>query len=504
MARGEHRPSCAKSWREQARAEGWSAWQTVQAIRHCCGVSLLKAHRLARGWTAVVAVHELQELCRREHLAPPKISIDLLNSWENGRSRPQPETIDRLARLYKSNAIRLGFASDYGDDEAASPPALLAIPPRGELSNPARSDLAAPSGTPSSVLSVDSATVFYQTLRSADQPEASLFVEVERLRRAMDRTLAMGTATEDQMDRMDETVLQLRRDYLVTPPLPMLCQLMLEFTDVQSLAAHRQRGPIQRRLSHVAAVLAVLAADALMKLGDLRQARSWYGTAKAAADDTGDPRLRALVRAQEAMLPYYYGDLGDAVRLAAEAQSIARAIPCSPAALAAAAEGRARARLGDHGRAGQALSEAQRVFSKIRTSASADLAFDFTEERLYLYLSGAHAHMPDARQARAVQEHALALCRKSTVPSIDPALVTLDRAASLARGGEVVGACVLAEQALLDLPSEHRTSIVFVRARDVRRLIGPGPRPPRELRRLDEVLGTEPTAPDGHSERLHG
>ncbi|RFU41201.1 XRE family transcriptional regulator [Actinomadura logoneensis] len=354
------------------------------------------------------------------------------------------------------------------------------------------------------MLSVDSATVFYQTLRSADQPEASLFVEVERLRQAMDRTLAMGTATEDQMDRLDESVLQLRRDYLVTPPLPMLCQLMLEFTDVQSLASHRQRGPIQRRLSHVAAILAVLAADALMKLGDLRQARSWYGTARTAADDAGDPRLRALVRAQEAMLPYYYGDLVDAVRLAAEAQSIARAIPCSPAALAAAAEGRARARLGDHSNAAQALAEAQRTFSKIKTSASANLAFDFTEERLYLYLSGAHAHMPDIQQARAVQERALTLCRRTTVPSIDPTLVMLDRAASLARSGEIAGACVLTEHALLGLPPEHRTSIVFVRARDVRRALAPVPRPPRELRRLDEVLGTELPASDGQSGRLHG
>ncbi|MCP2337387.1 helix-turn-helix domain-containing protein [Actinomadura rupiterrae] len=208
MARGEHRPSCAKTWRERAEREGMSSWQTVQAIHDCCGVSYLKAHRLARGWTASAAIEELARLCARENLPAPKANIDLLNSWENGRSRPLVETIDQLARLYKSNSIRLGFAADYGDEETAP-----VVPVAREITSPVGSD-AAP------------AALFYRYLRSPAHPVADLLAEVEHVRKWMDRTLAQGTVTEDQMDQLDETVLRLRQDHLVTPPLVMLCQLM--------------------------------------------------------------------------------------------------------------------------------------------------------------------------------------------------------------------------------------------------------------------------------------
>lgn len=227
-----------------------------------------------------------------------------------------------------------------------------------------------------------------------------------------------------------------------------------------------------------------------MKLGDIRQARAYYGTAAAAADDTGDPRLRALLRAQEAMLPYYYGNLTETVQLARQAQSLARAIPCSPTALAAAAEGRALARLGDREGAAAALAETQRLFSKIKDRNTGALAFDFSEQRLYLYLSGAHAHLPDLKQAEAVQERALALCPEGST-SIDPALIKLDRATSLARGKREDHACELAQQTLLTLPPEHRTSIVFVRARDVRAAIPAERRGGKWLRDLDEVLALE-------------
>ncbi|WP_433332970.1 helix-turn-helix domain-containing protein [Spirillospora sp. CA-294931] len=487
MARGEHRPSCAKTWRIRAESENWPSWETVQAIHRCCGVSLLKAHRLERGWTAGVAVQELQDLCRLHHFEPPKANVDLLNSWENGRSRPRPETLDLLARLYKSNAIRLGFVADYGEIADGGSVMPEARPISGLVSRPMPG---APDSRPVPVGRVQPMGLFYRGLHGGEPETAELLAEVERLRQDMDRVLATATVTEDQMDRLDEAVLRYRTEYLRVPPLPMLCQLMLEFTDVHTLMSQRQPGPVQRRLSYLASVLAVLSADALMKLGDLRQSRAWYGTAKTAADDTGDPWLRTLVRAQEAMLPYYYGDPGETVRLAVEAQGIARTVSGSPTALAAAAEGRARARLGDHKGAEVALARARSIFGKLNPPSKVKRAFDFTEERLYLYLSGAHAYLPFPDQAADVQKRALELCNQSGTPSIDPALINLDRATSLAMQRDEGNACELVEQTILALPPEHRTSIVFVRARDVRRALGPE-RQTRALRSLDETLRLE-------------
>src|SRR3712207_1394379 len=116
MARGEHSPACARRWREQAESRQWTLWQTVQAIHGCCGVSLLKAHRLGRGWSARQAIEELEYLCEQQALGLPRASIDLLNAWENNRARPRPQTIDLLARLYRANAVRLGLAADYCED----------------------------------------------------------------------------------------------------------------------------------------------------------------------------------------------------------------------------------------------------------------------------------------------------------------------------------------------------------------------------------------------------
>lgn len=498
MARGEHAPSCARRWRERAEAESWRTWKLVQVIHRCCGVSLLKAHRLARGWTAQTAIDNLTALCEREHLGQPHASIDLLNVWENGRGRPRPDTIDRLSRLYRANAVRLGLAADYSEDIDVDEVTVVPVPrmPPPQLRTfdvpvltPSALHGPGPSNDPEDETS--RRALFNDSLTgSARTSRGRLLAEVDMLRQQMDRTLASGTVTEDQMDRLEEMVLRCRRDYLTTPPLPMLCQLMLEFSDVRNLASQRQPGPIQCRLSRVAAALAVLSADALMKLGDIRQARAWYGTAKTAADDTGDPQLRALVRAQEAMLPYYYGNLTETVHLAREAQALGRTRPSSPTALAAAAEGRALARIGDRQGATAALSRAQRIFARIKDLNTGALAFDFTERRLYLYMSGAHAHLPDLRQAQSVHNTALALCQP-TAPGIDPALVRLDQATTLARSAREAEACELAAQTLLALPPGQRTTIVFVRARDVRSAIPVGRRRDKALHIFEEALALD-------------
>lgn len=506
MARGEHAPSCARRWRQRAQAEDWRTWKLVQAVHHCCGVSLLKAHRLAQGWTAQTAIDQLVELCEREQLGKPHASVDLLNVWENGRGRPRPDTIDRLSRLYRANPVRLGLAADYSDDGDPQETAVVLAPRPPSSSLPA-SDV--PVLTPSALHGSGQShgsedetvrrTLFNDVLTgSARISRGRLLAEVQALRQQMDRTLVSGTVTEDQMDRLEEMVLRCRRDYLITPPLPMLCQLMLEFSDVRDLSSQRQPGPIQYRLSRVAAALAILSADALMKLGDIRQARAWYGTAKTAADDTGDPQLRALVRAQEAMLPYYYGDPAETVNLAREAQALGRAKPASPTALAAAAEGRALARVGDQQGALAALGRAQHLFSKIKARNTGTLAFDFTEQRLYLYMSGAHAHLPDRQRAQAVHDTASALCRPNS-PGIDPALIQLDRAATLARSAREAEACELATQTLMALPPDQRTTIVFVRARDVRSAIPASRRRDKALHTFEEVLALDTATFPGQS-----
>ncbi|MCW2882578.1 MAG: hypothetical protein JWQ95_6678 [Sphaerisporangium sp.] len=480
MARGEHSPACARRWREQAVSRQWSLWQTAQAINSCCGVSLLKAHRLARGWSARQAIEELERVCESHSLGLPRASIDLLNAWENNRARPRPQTIDQIARLYSANAVRLGLAADYCDD--GDGPNVVVVAPAHVIPN---DDAAPQSRLPAPDLEdeADRRALFHHALLSSGLPlNGRLLAEVERTRQDMDRTLAAGTVSEDQLDRLDEQVLRYRREYIKSAPLPMLYRLMLEIADVRRLVSSRQPAVTQRRLLNATTMLALLSADALMKLGDTRQAHAWYGTARAASDDMGDVRLRALVRAQEAMLPYYYGDLTETVRLAREARMLAGSAPSTPAALGAAAEARALARMGEHQAARVALAEAERIFSRMPREGADHLAFRFSERRLQFYRMGTLIELGEAEQ---VQEW---ISRSASPYTIDPALVLLDQAAHVARDGGYDEACRLAEQALTHVPPEHRTSIVVTRARALLSTVPRGERRTPAARHLHDLL----------------
>ncbi|RBQ17566.1 XRE family transcriptional regulator [Spongiactinospora rosea] len=464
MARGEHSPACARRWREQAASRQWSLWQTAQAINGCCGVSLLKAHRQARGWSARQAIEELEELCARQGLGEPRASIDLLNAWENNRARPRPQTIDLLARLYQANAVRLGLAGDY-TEESGDGKIVVVAAEQGEArpAPPGRLAYVEPvPAVPDTVMGDDTerrALFHHALLRPEMGLSGRMLAEVEHTRQGLDRTLAATTVTEDQLDMLDEQVVRYRREYITSAPLPMLYRLMLELADVRRLTAVRQPAAAQRRLLNATTMLALLAADALMKLGDTRQAHAWYGTARTASDDMGDLRLRALVRAQQAMLPYYYGDLGETVRLAREARMLAGTAPSSPAALGAAAEARALARMGEHKAARIALAEAEQIFSRMPREGGEHLAFHFSERRLHFYRTCTLIELGEADQ---VDDWATGASGPYT---IDPALIMLDQATRLAREGNVRDACALAEKALADVPPEHRTSIVLNRAR---------------------------------------
>src|SRR5690606_23649514 len=128
-------------------------------------------------------------------------------------------------------------------------------------------------------------------------------------RRMIDRTIASGSVTKAQLDLLNERLMWLREQYITTPPQTMIPRLLTELREVQAVARDRQPAIAQARLSEMTAMLATLIADSLMKLGEVLEAQAWYGTARTAADDSGNRLLRSRVRAQAAMLPYYYGPI---------------------------------------------------------------------------------------------------------------------------------------------------------------------------------------------------
>ncbi|MFE0673478.1 XRE family transcriptional regulator [Streptomyces sp. NPDC058867] len=311
---------------------------------------------------------------------------------------------------------------------------------------------------------------------------------VDATRRSVDRTLAAATISATQLDLLEEQVLWAREQYLFTPPAPMLNVLLDHVEEVEHLASRRQPAAVQVRLSELTAILATLVGDALMKLGDLTRSRSWYATARNAADDSGNVELRARVRAQAAMLPFYYGPLEMAVSLSREARIISsRGRPSATAAFAAAAEARALAKLSDAQGAEAAFRYAAAAFEQSGAGADADNdAFAFPERRLLLYKSGMLTALGLTSQARRVQEEALSLYPKRT--GIDPALLHLEAALCLAQDRSPTEACQLAGTTFLRIEPAHRTPIVEQRARDVISALPPGIQGTRAARELREIL----------------
>ncbi|MGE7436682.1 XRE family transcriptional regulator [Kitasatospora sp. NPDC001175] len=312
-------------------------------------------------------------------------------------------------------------------------------------------------------------------------------VLVDSHRRAVESTLASTTVSAGRLEILDERLMDLRRAYVVAPPVEMLGQLLRELDEVRLLASERQPAHVQVHLSEMIAVLATLIADALMKLGRLGQAQLWYGTARTAADDSGSWELRARVRVQAAMLPYYYGPLERAVSFTNEARLLNRYRPTATGAFAAAAAARAQARQGNAEAARAAIKEAQQLFDRCRKVASeSDDAWAFPLRRLLLYLSGAYTYLGDTTHARDAQAEALMLYPDRT--GIDPALLHLEQAMCLIHERSVTEACQLAGQTYLKVPAAHRTEILGARAQDIIDVLPENVRSVRAVRELGEIL----------------
>ncbi|QIS22512.1 DUF4185 domain-containing protein [Nocardia terpenica] len=420
---------------------------------------------LGRPWTGFEAV-ALQEAMRksvREFAAHLGVEMTTVANWRAGLSAvtPRPLTQELLDTLLVQvgAGVRERFEQILTEGEAAL----------GSRRLPARRG-----GLPALAPQPTAAPVGY---------DPALLARLDDTRALVDRTLAACTVGTGMVELMEERTAGRVLAYTRTPPSAVLGTVLPDLAEVQSISVERQPAAIQSRLSEMTAVLGLLIADALMKLGQIERANYWYGTARMAADDTGNSRLRSRVRAQHAMLPYYYGTPEQAVILARAAQAQLPDRVDDSTALAAAAEARALARLGDADGAELAMLRARRRTDELREPAT-DEAFRFSEKRLLLYLSGTLTNLGRTVQARRVQDQALQLYRESPGVVIDPALIELDAAIGTALDGAVDEACERAARVLTTLPSEHRTTIVVTRAAAVVDAI---PEPSRGRRAVDEL-----------------
>ena len=304
---------------------------------------------------------------------------------------------------------------------------------------------------------------------SAAAADSQFFGAVEHVRRDLDEALLSRSVSVSMLDQWEETTAGYGARYMSVPPLRLLCDVLLDLGDVRRMCAQRQPIDCAERLCRLAAQLAGLVGIIMIDLGDQRLARSYFRTARTAADETGDRRLRAWVAVRESLVPLYYGDPREAASLARAATDLAGRNRCVAGVMSRVIEARALARMAGRGRR-EALDRARAVFdqaqeslSELPADACADTAFGYTERQLAFHAGDALAALGDGQGGMRSFSRALRLYPAAEF--LDRTLVLFGEARSLVEAGEPEQAMGIGQQALVGLPREHRTELVLLAAR---------------------------------------
>ncbi len=506
----------ARGIRAQCLADGLPPAEIALAIHERCaptfGTTLIRAHRLALGIALADVVAQVRARYVTEGRLPPRFSETLLSSYESGQKRPGPEYLHYLCNVYQAEPADLGYpgqclcgrthrapaampaAAGTGPGPAPAgpvPPPGGPAPPHdaagaaagaGQAGQPAGVAMPVPESSPGEA---DDDLVRRNLLRLMADPgaeaEGRFFGAAERIRRRLDDALLGATVSVTMLDHWEEMAAEYGRLYMTVPPMRLLCDVLLDLGDVRRMCEQRQPLEFVERLCQLAARLAGLAGMTMIDVGDQRLARSFFNTARTAADETGDRQLRAWVAVREALVPLYYGDPSQAATAARASADLAGQRPCVASAMAPIVEARARAWLararGKSGpgrpaaggaggvaasavsRVNAALEQAQQALDGLPAEERRGTAFGYTERQLLFHSGDALVTLGDYRGADDAFGQALRLY--SPAEFLDRSLVMLGQARCRLSAGEPEEALRLSRDTLARLPSQHRPGLVL-------------------------------------------
>jgi tetratricopeptide (TPR) repeat protein len=487
----------ARCVRARGLALGHVPQQIAKDIYDQCapvhGTTRIKAQRLAHGIALSDVVAQVRALYELDGKPRPKLGETLLSAYESGFKRPGPVYLHDLCRVYRVEPEDLGLSA----------PCVCGRPhgPAGSGSPPREPDSVLKPGTlfidnsrqdPFSVTHTVETRYRAQGLGDAGGEEEEIVLRrtllqilagagvaldgqflgaVDSTRRKMDDTLVNATVSPTMLDQWEETASGYGQQYMSTPPLRLLCDVLLDFSEVRRMCGARQPIELQERLCRLAAQLAGLSGVIMIDLGDHRLSRSFFRTARTAADETGDRGLRSWVSVREALVPMYYGDPREALHLARRSQDLAGRTPNVAAAMAPIVEARALGMLVKRGRvdatdsAKRAIARGQAVFGRLGKEEIADTAFGYTDRQLAFHIGNTYTNLGDHRNAEENLRRALTLY--PAAEELDRTLISLDRAACRLQEDEPDEALNGARDILLGLSPGHRTDIIIQRARQV-------------------------------------
>jgi len=304
--------------------------------------------------------------------------------------------------------------------------------------------------------------------------DSRFFGAVEGIRRRMDEALLGASVSATMLDQWEDTADGYGRQYRSVAPLRLLCDLLLDLGDVRRRCQERQPVEFAERLCRLAARLAALSGMTMINIGDQRLARSFFRTARMAADETADRHLRGWVTVRESMAPLYYGDPGEAALLARAGGDLAGRSSSVASVMAPVMEARALARLASAGTGsvrealGQvraALDRAHRALGGLTGELRSDTAFGYTERQILFHQGDALVTLGDHQGADEAFEHSLQMYSRAEI--LDRSLIMIGQARCRLEADEPEEALRLSRDTVLALPRQHRSGLVVRTARSL-------------------------------------
>ncbi|MBF6328365.1 helix-turn-helix domain-containing protein [Nocardia transvalensis] len=397
-----HSIACARRIVRDIEASGGTTWEAVQAIRAHCGASLLRAHRIAHGFTLVEVAQRLQQLIVDAGSSCQGLSHQSVSRWETGLDMPSYQFLDALCRLYRTRPDRLGFGHDYTAEDC---------PPNAVAHNGFRLLPAGP--------------------RTGD---------IWKTVRALEESVELC-------------------GYLVyvQPPSEYIPARMRDLAQIQHVMLADHSDELHQRLLRVEAILAGLIAFRLNDVADIHDTFMWFSKARRAARQAGDTAVEAWLRGHWAHGHECYRHALDQGLAAAHSAQTAGARSACVFGLLAEAD--IQARIGHRREAVGALTAAERLFAVLPATATTDDNLGTSEYILRWHQSHALMALGDRRTAEEMRGRVLEL-PMADKDHVGRSLLDLDLAALLQRQGELEQACALIRHVWQTLPPELRVGQV--------------------------------------------
>ena len=488
--------SCGRQLALRIEAANGSKHDAAAAIHEHCDVSLLRAHRIAYGYTLTEAAELLKDILRERGRPAEGLAHQRISRWENGLDMPTQHYLNALCFLYRTRPDRLGFGFDYSCDDDS------AIERKGH-----------PPSDPDSERRPGHATAS----ASADQEVGGDVRRREFLQSAAVGVLAIsarpgsgsspasglgntaaaqGTAT---VDALEMSVERSGYDLYTSDPADFIPSRLIDIAAVQRLLLLGQTLDVQRKLNRVLAKNAGFIGIRLVDIAELEETFNWFRTARQAVRQAGDVSTEAWLAGHLCDAHACYGhSIVRGLDSARAAQTLGGTRPNSAAVFGFLAEAGVQARLGRRRETIEAVVRSDKMFAALPADATVEDGMRVPEYFLRWHQSNALSVIGERQLADPLRERTLEL-PFSARDVVGRALLELDEASLLYRSGELEHGCTIITRMWEGLAPGFRTGQIPRRVRQVVEGLSPADLATREVRTLRERLSNTAGAKPGYS-----